>query len=47
MHDWFLLTAAAIVAVLNVEVNGHSWKEVLLSIAVVALAAGAKVKPRV
>jgi hypothetical protein len=44
ISNWFLLCAAAVVAVLNLEVNGHTWKEVLLSCAIVALVAGVKLK---
>jgi len=41
---WLLLICGGIVAVLNLEVNGHTWKEILLSIAIVAMVAGVKIK---
>jgi hypothetical protein len=41
---WLLLICAGIIAVLNIEVNGHTWKEILLSTAIVAMVAAVKIK---
>ena len=39
-----ILFFAATIAVLNVEVNGHTWKEILLSIAIVGIAGASTAK---